>query len=108
MKRNRKFGGHFTGATLRDRSPLPKIRQWETYTGICVMCKSGLHVGKTPWDALQYAPGNTLRLVEYDDVQGEQSDKIVCRRRRTIAQFDATEMLRYFARLQAISCIDRW
>ena len=108
MKRKRLFGWHFAGSTLRDGSPLPKVGVWERYSGALDMCKSGLHVGITPWDALQYAPGDTLRLVEYAKVGEQQSDKIVCARRRTIVQMDATEMLRYFARLQAISCIDRW
>jgi len=104
----RKFGWHFTGPLLRDGSPLPAVGKWEVFKGTLSMCNSGLHVGITPWNALQYAPGETLRLVEYADVGETQPDKIVCARRRTIAQMDATEMLRYFARLQAISCIDRW
>ena len=108
MKRKRLFGWHFSSATLRDGSPLPKVGHWERYSGPLKMCVSGLHVGITPWDALQYAPGDTLRMVEYAEVGEQQSDKIVCARRRTIAQMDATEMLRYFARLQAISCLDRW
>ena len=104
----KQFGWHFTGDKLRDGSPLPRIGKWEIFKGPCVMCESGLHVGKTPWDALPYAPGANLRLVEYADAVADQNDKVVCRRRRTIAQMDATEVLRYFARLQAISCIDRW
>ena len=108
MKRKRLFGWHFASSTLRDGSPLPQIGHWERYSGPLKMCVSGLHVGITPWDALQYAPGDTLRLVEYAKVGEQQADKIVCARRRTIVQMDATEMLRYFARLRAISCIDRW
>lgn len=102
------YGWHFTGATLRDGSPLPEIGEWEQYNGLCVMCKSGLHVGKTPWDALRYAPGENLRYVEYADVQGEHTDKILCRRRRTVVQMDATEMLRYFARMRALSVVHLW
>lgn len=108
MKHKRLFGWHFASSTLRDGSPLPEVGKWERYSGKLKMCQSGLHVGITPWDALQYAPGDTLRLVEYAEVGKQQPDKIVCARRRTIAQMDVTEMLRYFARLQAISCIDRW
>ena len=104
----RTFGWHFVADKLRDGSPLPKVGKWEVFKGALSMCNSGLHVGITPWDALKYAPGATLRLVEYDKVGETQADKIVCAKRRTIAQMDATEMLRYFARLQAISCIDRW
>ena len=78
------YGWHFTGEELRDGSPLPAVGEWEQYDGPCVMCERGLHVGKTPWDALRYSPGANLRYVEYEDVQGEQSDKILCRRRRPV------------------------
>lgn len=104
----RNFGWHFTGDKLRDGSPLPRPMVWERYKGTLLMCRSGLHVGVTPWDALGYAPGDNLRLVEYAEVGEAQKDKIVCAKRRTIAQMDANELLRYFARMQAISCIDRW
>ena len=104
----RTFGWHFVADKLRDGSPLPKVGKWEVFKGALSMCNSGLHVGITPWDALKYAPGATLRLVEYAEVGETDEDKIVCRKRRTVAQFDATEMLRYFARLQAIACIDSW
>lgn len=102
------YGWHFTGKKLRDGSKLPRVGEWEVFTGPLRMCESGLHVGRTPWDALQYAPGENLRYVEYAEVGEEQSDKIVCARRKTIAQMDATEMLRYFARKQALSVVHLW
>ena len=99
---------HFTGDKLRDGSPLPKRGRWLTYSGEVKMCVSGLHASLEPFDALQYAPGARLHLVELADVVGQQSDKIVARKRKIIASIDATELLRYFARMQAVSCLDAW
>jgi hypothetical protein len=54
---------------------------------------------------LQYAPGETLCLVECGGQIIEGDDKLVCSERTIIARMDATEMLRYFARMQALSVI---
>ena len=97
---------HFTGDTLRDGSPLPRKGRWLTYSGEVRMCKSGLHASLEPFDALQYAPGARLHLVEVSDVADQQDDKVVARKRKIIASIDATELLRYFARMQALSCVD--
>ena len=100
-------GWHFTTDTLRDGSPIPRVGKWLHYSGKLVMCKSGLHYSLQPFDALQYAPGNILHYVE---VKGEvltQDDKGCSHYRRIVASMDATEMLRYYARMQAISCLDK-
>lgn len=99
---------HFTGKTLRDGSPIPPIGEWLEFTGPVKMCESGLHASRDPFDALQYAPGPFLHKVECDGIVEEQSDKLVCTRRKIIASFDATEMLRYFARMQALSVVHLW
>lgn len=99
---------HFVADTLRDGSPIPRDGRWLDFLGTCVMCKSGLHASRTPFDALQYAPGSTLCLVEVDGIESEQSDKLVCRRRRIVARMDATELLRYFTRMQAVSVVHLW
>ena len=99
---------HFTDDTLRDGSPLPRKGRWLTYSGEVKMCVSGLHASREPFDALQYAPGARLHLVELADVVDQQSDKVVARKRKIIASIDATELLRYFARMQAVSCLDAW
>jgi hypothetical protein len=36
----------------------------------------------------------------------ERADKLVCSERVIVARMDATEMLRYFARMQALSVLD--
>ena len=99
---------HFTADKLRDGRPLPRNGRWLKHDGPVEICKSGLHASREPFDALQYAPGARLHLVELADVVDQQSDKVVARKRKIIASIDATELLRYFARMQAVSCLDAW
>lgn len=99
---------HFTGDKLRDGSPIPKAGEWLEYDGKIVICESGLHASRDPFDALRYAPGPMLHLVECERIVTEQDDKLVCARRRIIASKDATEGLRYFARMQALAAIHLW
>lgn len=102
------LGWHFTGPVLRDGCPIPPVGEWLVYGGDVKICKSGLHASQHPVDALQYAPGALLHLVECADIVDEHEDKFVCRRRRIIASMDVTEMLRYYARMQALSVIHLW
>ena len=92
---------HFTkGNKLRDGRPLPAIGEWLEHVGPIVPCESGLHASEDPFDALQYAPGSMLHLVELDGelvTHGDPPDKVVGRRRRIIASIDATDLLREFA-----------
>jgi hypothetical protein len=99
---------HFVGDTLRDGSPIPPDGVWEEFDGAVEMCKSGLHASRHPFDALLYAPGPTLRLVEVEQVQQEISDKLVCRRRRTVVKIDATPLVMEFARWCALQVIHLW
>ena len=99
---------HFVGDTLRDGRPVPQDGVWLEHDGPLVICQSGLHASLDPFDALRYAPGPTLCLVECDGDILEQDDKLVCRRRRIVARRDATEGLCYFARMQALSVIHLW
>ena len=99
---------HFVGDTLRDGRPVPQDGKWLVHQGPLVICQSGLHASLDPFDALQYAPGPILCLVECDGDIHHQRDKLVCRRRRIVARRDATEGLRYFARMQALSVAHLW
>jgi hypothetical protein len=99
---------HFVGDTLRDGRPVPKDGVWLVHKGPVGICVSGLHASLDPFDALQYAPGPVLCQVEVDSIVTRQSDKLVCRRRRIIKRGDMTEMLRYFARMQALSVVHLW
>lgn len=99
---------HFTADKLRDGSPIPKKGEWLEYEGKVVICQSGLHFSRHPFDALQYAPGNLLHLVEVEDVVEEWGDKGVARKRKIIATIDAGPLLREFARKCALDVVNLW
>ncbi len=99
---------HFTGKTLRDGRPLPAIGEWLEHEGELRMCVSGLHASPTPFDALQYAPGPLLHLVELDGETIAKGDKVVCRKRKIVASIDATDLLRKFACTVALKVIHLW
>ena len=99
---------HFVGAKLRDGKPVPADGVKLVWNGPLVMCELGLHASLHPFDALQYAPGSTLCLVECGGEMLHQEDKLVCRERTIIARMDAEPMLRYFARMQALSVAHLW
>ena len=108
MRLNKNQAWHFVGPTLRDGRPVPKDGEWLVHDGPVTICESGLHFSWHPFDALIYAPGETLCLVDVEGVVAEEVDKGVCRRRRIVCRMDATELLRYFARMQAISALEYW
>ena len=99
---------HFVGDTLRDGRPVPADGIWLVHAGPIKMCVSGLHASRDPFDVLKYAPGAILCHVECADIVSSDSDKLVCLRRRIVSRCDATEGLRYFARMQALSVVDHW
>ena len=99
---------HFTGNTLRDGSPIPAPGVVLRHTGPLVMCESGLHASLQPFDALQYAPGDKLHLVECGGTIQHQNDKLVCTERTIIVSMDAQPLLRSFARQQALSVVHLW
>jgi len=103
---------HFTSDTLRDGRPVPADGVVLRHTGKMVLCQSGLHASPTPFEALQYAPGPHLFLVECGGKiicgTGEQKDKLICSERTIIARMDSTPLLREFARMQALSVVHLW
>jgi hypothetical protein len=106
-KTKRNLAWHFVADKLRDGRPVPTDGEWLEHDGQLVMCESGLHFSRQPFDALQYAPGAILCLVEVGGkiIEKNGDDKGICSRRKIIARMDATELLRYFARMQALSVI---
>jgi hypothetical protein len=116
MKKAKSFRAyHFVGAMLRDGRPIPPDGEWIDYVGpytpegtALVMCKSGLHASRHPFDALRYAPGSTLCLVEISGAFIEQDDKVCARKRRIIKRIDAENLLWDFARWCALSVIHLW
>jgi len=101
-------GYHFTGGTLRDGRPVPPIGETLTHEGEIAWCQSGLYASPTAWDALQYAPGPTLHRVWCEDIERQDIDKFVCRKRTIVASIDATDLLREFARKCALDVIHLW
>jgi hypothetical protein len=100
---------HFNnGKTLRDGRPLPLIGEWLTHKGPLLPCESGLHASEHPFDALQYAPGPFLDLVDLDGEMvshGNPVDKLCARRRRRVKTIDATDVLRQYARRVALDVL---
>jgi hypothetical protein len=99
---------HFTSDKLRDGRPIPPIGEWLEHEGDVVICETGLHASLHPMDALQYAPGNLLHLVECEDIVTEDNDKFVCRRRKILATIDVEKLLLDFARWTALQVIHLW
>ena len=105
----KKLGWHFiNGDRLRDGTTAPADNEWLEYKGELVMCESGLHFSKKPHEALNYAPGATLCLIEYGGKVIMGDDKGVCSRRKIIARMDAAELLRFYARMQAVKALEYW
>lgn len=99
---------HFVGATLRDGRPVPPDGEWLVHDEPAVLCESGLHASRRPWDALQYAPGAVLCLVEVADIAEEREEQLVAHRRRIVRRVDLTTDLRAFARQCARDVLHLW
>ncbi len=102
---------HFTGNTLRDGRPIPERGKWLEHHGELVPCKSGLHASKHPFDALQYATGPILHLVELEGdltPHGNPVDKYVGRRRKITKSLNVTMLLYEFARHCALDVVHLW
>ena len=81
-----------------------KIRVGITHKikGTPVLCEHGLHASERLIDALKYAPGHMLYVVQLggEIVKGE--DKVVAQERTYVSFLNAKELLREFARKQAL------
>jgi hypothetical protein len=99
---------HFVSDTLRDGRPIPADGEWLEHQGKVVICQSGLHASSHPFDALKYALGKTLCLVEVEGVVARQDDKLVAKRRRIVKRFDAEPLMREFSRWCALQVIELW
>lgn len=100
------YAWHFTdGNKLRDGSKLPPVGETLKFDGKPILCTQGLHASLHPYDALKYAPGETLHLVRCGGEILYQGDKLVCTERTITTSFEASEMLRYFARMEALSVV---
>ena len=102
---------HFVGDTLRDGSPVPADGVLLRFDGKPIPCEQGLHASEHPFDALHFAPGPHLCLVECGGIivpHGSPVDKIAAQERTIIVRMDATPLLRHFARQQALSVVHLW
>ena len=107
MKTPKVIAWHFcSGDKLRDGKPLVVGKTYRI-TGQLVMCERGLHWSRRIIDALQYAPGSTICLVEAWGNVEEQGDKGVSSYRKVIAKVDAKKLLRLFACDVADESMDR-
>ena len=108
MKKN--LAWHFVGDVLLDGRAVPADGEWLEHSGKLELCESGLHWSRQPFDALNYAPGPILCRVEIGGkiVEPKNEDKGISSRRKIIARMDATELMRYFARMQALSVSHLW
>ena len=99
---------HFVGDKLRDGRPIPADGEWLIHEGEVKICETGLHASRDPFDALEYAPGATLCMVDCAQIEAEQDDKLVCRKRRIVKRIDATDLLWAMSRWSALQVIHLW
>jgi hypothetical protein len=107
-KKNPILAYHFVGDKLRDGQPIPANKVWLEHKGPIRLRNYGLHASRHPQDALEYAPGPTLCLVQMAGECLEEIDKLVATRRRILKRFDATELLREYTRWCALQVIELW
>jgi hypothetical protein len=99
---------HFVGDTLRNGDPVPANGVTLKWTGHLEFCRSGYHASRKVWQALEFAPGNTLCRVHCGGEMLTAPDKIVCRERTIIDRIDAEQVLRAFARKCAADVLHLW
>ena len=73
-----------------------------------VLCNAGLHGSKRIIDALRYAPGGYVWRVDLSGDMVIGDDKIAATRREYLWGYDASGVLRRFARLCALDWDVRW
>jgi hypothetical protein len=99
---------HFVGYKLRDGREIPADGVTLKHKGDLVMCVSGLHASKRLIDALTYAPGNTVCRVRISGKVILDTDKLVASERTIIWRMNIEQLLRDFARKQALSVAHLW
>ena len=72
------------------------------------MCNRGLHASVNILDACNYAPGPYIWRVELSGEVIEGDDKAVATKRKALWGYDATEVLRAFARKVALDAVEKY
>jgi hypothetical protein len=102
------YGWHFHNGKLRGGIEVPGVGIPLIHTGTVSICRSGLHLSLKPSQALQYAPGPYLTRVKYRGLVDYEANKLVCSERTILAQKDITDLLRFYARKQALTVAHLW
>jgi hypothetical protein len=92
---------------ITHRVKFPVVINGTTYTNP-TLCEAGLHGSKRIIDALTYAPGPYVWRVELSGDMDIGNDKISATERKYLWGFDATDILRRFARMCAFDVIHLW
>ena len=108
---NKKTGWYFSNLNCKlGYNDGRQIEAGITHTVDCtpILCEQGLHASKRIIDALKYAPGPYIWRVELGGTVVVDDDKMVATERRYLWGFDASELLRGFARRCALDVIHLW
>ncbi|MEO1076375.1 MAG: hypothetical protein AAFX41_10485, partial [Bacteroidota bacterium] len=79
-----------------------------TIEGTPMLCEHGLHASQSILDALVHAPGPILCRVELAGEMCSGSNKVAAQSRTYLRVADTTNVLREFARAQALSVAHLW
>ena len=105
------FAWHFSSADCKlGNGDGRAIKVGKTLEVDCepILCRQGLHASVKIIDALKYAPGPYLWRVKLGGTIVTGDDKLVATERTHLWGFDATDMLRKFARLCALDVVHLW
>lgn len=104
-------GWHFAKTTLRDGRKLPRKGTTLRHDGEVIPCQSGLHFSERAIDALEYAPGTFVALVEGPPdalPHGSPTDKRCGAWRKNLTPYvDSAKVLHRFACWCATRAMDR-
>jgi hypothetical protein len=92
---------------LRNGTPCPKVGETLRYYGPVNLCSSGYHASKRLIDAIGYAPGPWLALVEVSGDIQEGNDKLVASSRGILAVANVERELHEFAVSCAVRALEK-
>jgi hypothetical protein len=86
------------------------VEEGKTYTAKDkpVLCENGMHGSEDILDALQYAPGSVICLVEIWGQVKQGGDKLVGQNRKVLKMIDGRELLHKFARECALHSVKHY
>ena len=99
---------HFVGRKLPGGRPVPKDGETLYFKGKPILFHRGLRAFLHPFDAMWAADGHVLCIVEIGGNVVQGGGEIAGTERTIVARLDATKLLMYFARMQAVSVLRNW